>query len=108
MEDAEVAPEAGGFGVWSLHGPRCDEVARAAQAAGAAAGELDRTGLGGAVLLAPREHAERVRSAVASASESAGGNGGGAGSWEGLRIERAVGGVGVDLDDKTYPAEAGA
>jgi folate-binding protein YgfZ len=107
MEDAEVAPEAGGFGVWSLHGPRFAEVARAAQAAGAVAGELDRTGLGGAVLLAPREHAERVRAVIAGASEHAGGTVGDAGGWEVLRIERAVAEFGVDFDDKTYPQEAG-
>jgi folate-binding protein YgfZ len=97
MEDAEVAPEAGRFA----------EVARAAQAAGAIAGELDRTGLGGAVLLAPREHTDRVRCAIASASERAGGAVGDAGGWEVLRIERAVAEFGVDFDDKTYPQEAG-
>ncbi|HEV3193365.1 MAG TPA: glycine cleavage T C-terminal barrel domain-containing protein [Polyangiaceae bacterium] len=107
MEDAEIAAEAGRFDVWSLHGPRSGDVARAARAAGAVEGELDRTGLGGGVLLAPREHAEKVHSAFASALEHAGGSVGDKDGWEVLRVERAVAEFGVDFDDKTYPQEAG-
>ena len=107
MEDAQVAPEEDAFDVWALHGPRSGEVVRAARVAGAVVGELDRTGLGGGVVLAPHEHAERVRSAIATDLAKCGGSVGDDVGWEALRIERAVAEFGVDFDDKTYPQEAG-
>jgi len=107
MEDAQVEPEANAFDVWALHGPRSGEVARSGRAAGALGGEFDRTGLGGAILFAPREHAERVRSAIAADLAQAGGELGDEAGWEALRIERAVPEFGIDFDDKTYPQEAG-
>src|SRR5580692_11229942 len=50
MEDAEMAPDAP-LEVWSLHGPRSGDVLAAARAAGASGAALDRTELGGAVVL---------------------------------------------------------
>jgi folate-binding protein YgfZ len=100
MEDAEMS--AGAFDAWSLHGPRSIEALEAARASGAVGGTLDRTGLGGAFLLAPAERAEDVRAALATAATL-----GDAAGWDALRLERAVPRFGVDFDDKTYPQEAG-
>jgi folate-binding protein YgfZ len=101
MEDVEIAPEDDGFEVWSVHGPRAGDALVAAQGAGGVGGALDRTGLGGTVVFAPREKAAAVRDAlatVAALGDDAG--------WEALRLERAVPRFGVDFDDKTYPQEA--
>ena len=100
MEDAEVS--AGAFDAWSLHGAGSPEALVTARSAGAVGGSLDRTGLGGAFLLAPAERADDVRAAlaeVATLGDEAG--------WDALRLERAVPRFGVDFDDKTYPQEAG-
>lgn len=101
MEDAVMAPATDGFESWAVHGPRSGEALAAAQAAGGVGGPLDRTGLGGAVVLAPRDRGSAVRDAlatVATLGDDAG--------WEALRLERAVPRFGVDFDDKTYPQEA--
>ncbi|HEY8041955.1 MAG TPA: glycine cleavage T C-terminal barrel domain-containing protein [Polyangiaceae bacterium] len=101
MEDVEMAPATDAFEAWSLHGPRSGEALRAALAVGAVGGALDRTGLGGAFLLAPADTRGAVRSALAA--EAAVGDEAG---WEALRLARAVPRFGVDFDDKTYPQEA--
>jgi folate-binding protein YgfZ len=107
MEDAEIAPGAGAFDVWALHGPRADEVLDAARAAGALAGRVDRTGFGGAILLAPtRAPSHVVREALERAIDKAGGAVGDDVGWEALRLERAVPRFGVDFDERTYPQEA--
>ena len=101
MEDAEMAPGTTAFEAWEVHGPRAGEALAAARAAGGAGGTADRTGLGGAVVLAPVDKAEDVARAlatVATLGDDAG--------WEALRIERAVPRFGVDFDDATYPQEA--
>jgi folate-binding protein YgfZ len=105
MEDADMAPDAP-VEVWSLHGPRAGEVLATACAAGAAGGMLDRTELGGAVLLFASDRADALRAVMTAAVASAGGVTGDAGGWESLRIERNVPRFGVDFDDKTYPQEA--
>jgi folate-binding protein YgfZ len=101
MEDVELAPDTDAFEVWEVHGPRSGEALDTARAAGAIGGRLDRTGLGGAVVLAPRGRAEAVRAALASASTL-----GDDAGWEALRLERAVPRFGVDFDGTTYPQEA--
>jgi folate-binding protein YgfZ len=106
MEDAEMAPSTNGFETWMLDGARAREVLAAARAAGALGGEFDRTGLGGAVVLAPAEHAADVRAALVEAVRAASGVVGDAVGWEALRLERGVPAFGVDFDDKTYPQEA--
>ncbi|HEY3822668.1 MAG TPA: glycine cleavage T C-terminal barrel domain-containing protein [Polyangiaceae bacterium] len=101
MEDAEMAPGSDAFVAWALHGPRSGEALEAARAAGAVGGLLDRTGLGGAFLLAPKERAAEVAAAltaVATVGDAAG--------WDALRLERAVPRFGVDFDAQTYPQEA--
>ena len=101
MEDAEIGPSVDDFEVWALHGPRSAEALQAARLAGGLGGDIDRTGLGGAVVFAPEEDARQVAAAVAGVAtvgDSAG--------WDALRLERAVPRFGVDFDDKTYPQEA--
>jgi folate-binding protein YgfZ len=105
MEDAEVTP-GDGFESWLLHGPRSLDVLRAARDAGGVGGLLDRTGLGGAIVVAPSPKASSVREAVVRAVAAASGAIGDDGSWETLRLERAVPRFSADFDDKTYPQEA--
>jgi folate-binding protein YgfZ len=100
MEDAEVAP-ATGYEVWSVHGPRAGEALEAARAARGVGGTLDRTGLGGAMVLAAPDVTREVGAAIAGVA-TVGDDAG----WEALRLERGVPLFGVDFDDKTYPQEA--
>jgi tRNA-modifying protein YgfZ len=106
MEDAEIAPGTDAFEPWVLHGPRSEAVLAAARAAGAPGGVFDRTGLGGAIVLAPTAHAAEVRAAVDAAVRTEGGVVGDERGWEALRLERGVPRFGVDFDEKTYPQEA--
>jgi tRNA-modifying protein YgfZ len=105
MEDAELAVGEG-FASWHAHGPRSPDVLRAALEAGGAGGALDRTGLGGAAIVAPAEKAAAVRDAVTRAVLAAGGAIGDAAAWDALRLERAVPRFGADFDETTYPQEA--
>lgn len=100
MEDAEVAL-ATGWEVWSVHGPRAEKALEAARAVGGVGGALDRTGLGGAVVLAPPQVTREVAAALAGVATVGDDPG-----WEALRLERGVPRYGVDFDDKTYPQEA--
>jgi folate-binding protein YgfZ len=106
MEDAEMAPGVDAYEAWALHGPRSAEVLEAARAAGAAGGGLDRTGLGGALLLAPAGRSAEVRAAIERSVAAASGAVGDGAGWEALRLERGVPRFGVDFDDRTYPQEA--
>jgi folate-binding protein YgfZ len=101
MEEAEMAPRTDAFEPWMLHGPRAAHAAAAAREAGGVAGTLDRTGLGGAFVLAPGEKASEVRAAIARSATI-----GDEAGWEALRLERAVPRFGADFDDRTYPQEA--
>jgi folate-binding protein YgfZ len=106
MEDAEMAPATNGFETWMLDGARAQDVLGAARDAGALGGTFDRTGLGGAIVLAPAAHAASVRAAIEAAVRTAAGVVGDAAGWEALRLERGVPAFGVDFDEKTYPQEA--
>jgi folate-binding protein YgfZ len=101
MEDAEMAPGSDAFVAWGIHGPRAGEALEAARRAGAAGGLLDRTGLGGAFVLAPKERAADVAAALAGVATV-----GNPAGWDALRLERAVPRFGVDFDAQTYPQEA--
>jgi folate-binding protein YgfZ len=105
MEDAEMAPDAA-FDLWSLHGPRSADVLRAARQAGAVGAALDRTDLGGAIVLWPHEEPSPGTAALEAAVAGAGGLIGDSGGWEALRLERGLPRFGVDFDDKMYPQEA--
>ncbi len=106
MEDATVDPRTDAFAAWTLHGPRSGEVLAAVRAAGGTGAIVDRTGLGGAVVLVPDARATEVREALEQAVASLGGVTGDEAGWEALRLERGVARFGVDFDDKTYPQEA--
>ncbi len=106
MEDAEVAANVDGFETWTVHGPQSEGVLAAARRQGGVGGLVDRTGLGGAIVLAPVERAAAVRSAIESSSAERGGAVGDDGAWEALRLECAVARFGLDFDDKAYPQEA--
>jgi folate-binding protein YgfZ len=105
MEDAELLVGEG-FETWLLHGPRSAEILRVARDAGALGGAFDRTGLGGAIVIAPKGRAAQVREAIVRAVAAERGAIGDAADWEALRLERGVARFGVDFGEKTYPQEA--
>jgi folate-binding protein YgfZ len=107
MEDVEVAPEDGEYAVAFAHGPRAAEVLDAARSAGALGASLDRSGLGGAVLFAPKQLAPAIDAAIDAALGAIGGARGDASGWEALRVSRAIPRFGVDFDGATYPQEVG-
>jgi folate-binding protein YgfZ len=104
MEDAEIAVAEQPF-VWMLAlGPRAEEAAKGATAAGARAGLIARGGLPAAVVAAPEPAERAVLDAVASAagpSRVASPDG-----WERVRVENGIPEAGVDFDDSSYPQEA--
>jgi folate-binding protein YgfZ len=106
MEDAEVTRAFDRFGVFFAHGTGAGALLDAARSAGAVGGELDRTGLGGAVILAEGDAREPVRMAIASAVGRLKGAWGDDAGWEALRLERGVPRFGIDFDGTTYPQEA--
>ena len=106
MEEVETAPAHSDFEPWLLHGPRSGDVLAEILATGGAGGILDRTGLGGAIVLAPVARLADARAAIEGAVARADGVVGDAAGWEALRLERGVPRFGVDFDDKTYPQEA--
>jgi folate-binding protein YgfZ len=91
MEDAEMARD-DSRRIWFAHGPRAASLGVV----------CDRTGLGGAIIIAPPED----KDGLAAQAASLGGVVGDASGWEALRVERGVPAFGVDFDDKTYPQEA--
>ena len=111
MEDAEVAAGSDGFDTYAVHGPRATDVLSLSRAAGGVGGELDRTGLGGAIVLAPKERDvgghSTVRAAIERALKEMAGAIGDERAWETLRVEQAIPRFGVDFDGATYPQEAG-
>jgi folate-binding protein YgfZ len=106
MEDASVDARADAFAPWAVHGPRSAEVLEAARAVGGVGGLVDRTGLGGAMVLVPGARAPEVLGAIERAVAAAGGAVGDDAGWEALRLERGVPRFGLDFDEKTYPQEA--
>jgi hypothetical protein len=106
MEDAEIRAREEGFTAWALHGPRSVHVAEMVRGADVVGGALDRTGLGGALLVVPEPGGERFRVELQQRVLESGGVVGDATDWELLRIERGVARFGVDFDETTYPQEA--
>jgi len=80
MEDAEVAADANAFESWAVHGPGSSVVLDAARAVGAPGGMVDRTGLGGAIVVAPAARSKEIRSAVEEAVRTSTGARGSRGS----------------------------
>jgi folate-binding protein YgfZ len=106
MEDAEIGSATDAFDAWALHGPAAADLLADARSAGAAGGAIDRTGLGGAFLLAPARKAAQTTAVIERSVAMRGGAIGDEAGWEALRLERGVPRFGVDFDDKTYPQEA--
>ncbi len=109
MEDAELTPAFDAFSALALHGPKASAVLEAMRSAGASGGQVDVTGLGGAVAVWSRERGsdDAIRAALREAVAREGGVQGDEAGWDALRIERLVPRFGVDFDATTYPQEAG-
>lgn len=106
MEDAHVAARTDAFSVVSLHGPRSGDVLAAACDAGAIGSIVDRTGLGGAIVVIPEERDAQACGAIDAAARALGGVTGTSDGWQALRLERGIPEFGVDFGDATYPQEA--
>ncbi|WP_394827478.1 YgfZ/GcvT domain-containing protein [Pendulispora albinea] len=106
MEDVELAHLP--FAIWQAHGPRARDLVAPARAASPAiaAAEIDFTGLGGAIVLAPESEEAAAWHALEPTLKSAGGLVGDDAGWEALRLEHAVPRFGKDFDATTYPQEA--
>lgn len=103
MEDVELTDVSSSLAALSLHGPRSLELARAAAAAfGGVAAPHDRTGLGGAVLVVPRQALREVLVQL----ERDGARPAGPGDWPAVRIPHGVGIFGVDYGPSDNPHEA--
>jgi hypothetical protein len=105
MEDAVVVDASADHAWLVAHGPAAADVVAAAREAGAVAALVDRTGRGGAVVVAKASAREAVRAAVL---ERLGARGALAtpDAWDALRVEEGVGRFGVDFDEENYPQEA--
>jgi folate-binding protein YgfZ len=106
MEDAEVARLDADVDVHFAHGPRAEGVLQAARTALGAGGMLDRTGLGGAIMIAHGDARAAVRAGIEAAVTKSGGVIGNESGWDALRLERGVPRFGADFDGTTYPQEA--
>lgn len=105
MEDVELSDRSQELGWVALHGPRAVAVAGAvAPRHGGHMGAIDWTGLGGALVVAPRPVlAALTADLLASGSDVALAS---AADWETLRIEHGVPEFGRDFDDGDKPHEA--
>jgi tRNA-modifying protein YgfZ len=103
MEDAELVRPSAELSCLYLHGPRSVEIAaRAPRLQGALVGALDRTGLGGAVLLVPKGDVD----ALSEELLQRGALRAGAAAWQTLRVERCIGVFGTDYGPTDNPHEA--
>ncbi len=100
MEDAEMEDRSAELAWATLHGPRANEVA--ARASGTAWGGIDFTGLGGAVLVVPREESTAIIGSLASEDVVVGSPE----DWLSLRVERGFPEFGVDYGHEDNPHEA--
>src|SRR5271166_3498568 len=60
MEDVQVASGTDSFETWEVHGPEAAKVLATLGATGGVGAEVDRTGLGGAIVFVPRGRSEEV------------------------------------------------
>jgi folate-binding protein YgfZ len=103
MEDAELRSATSELACLAVHGPKALGLASAvATLEGVTSAALDRTGLGGAVLLVPRARLDEVTASLVA--------GGGVlatrEAWQLLRVERRVGVFGIDYGPSDNPHEA--
>lgn len=105
MEDAEIA--LGDEVFFAAHGPKAAELAARPEIhALAAVYDLDVTGRGGVVFVAPPGSSDALAAELARGAESLGGVFGDGAGWEAVRLERSVPAFGADFDGSTYPQEA--
>jgi len=103
MEDVELTDVSNELAVLSLHGPRALELARAETVrSGGTAAALDRTGLGGAVLVVSR----KALDPAAGRLESDGARLSRGDDWPSVRVPHGVGIFGVDYGPHDNPHEA--
>ena len=103
MEDAEIRSATSELACLVVHGPKAAELASAvATLEGVTTAALDRTGLGGAVLLVPRPRLDEVAARLVAA----GGVLATPEAWQRLRVERRVGTFGIDYGSSDNPHEA--
>jgi folate-binding protein YgfZ len=103
MEDAELRSGTNELVSLAIHGPKALELAGAvATLEGVTSAALDRTGLGGALLLVPRSRLDEVTASLVTR----GGVLATAEAWQRLRVERRVGVFGIDYGPTDNPHEA--
>lgn len=106
MEDVELEDASAELAWILLHGPMSPDVALPLRSASVHAASVDRTGLGGAAVVAPRADADALARRLVEAAGERGALSTDEG-WEQLRVEVGVPRFGVDFDDQNYPQEAG-
>ncbi|WP_433928377.1 folate-binding protein YgfZ [Sorangium cellulosum] len=106
MEDAELQDASDEHAWVFAHGPRAADLAAAGRAAGAEAAIVDWTGLGGALLVAPRPAEGAVVAALLASADAGPVQPTTAAAWEVLRVENNVPRFGVDFDEQNFPQEA--
>jgi folate-binding protein YgfZ len=102
MEDAELGNATDELACLCLHGPRALEYARSVIRQGVTVSSLDRTGLGGAVVLCPRAESSQVLTGLVALGARLADKD----DWERLRVERRIGAFGVDYGASDNPHEA--
>jgi folate-binding protein YgfZ len=103
MEDVELSDVSPELAALSLHGPRATVLARdAAEGSGGVSASLDRTGLGGAVLVVP----QRAVPDVTARLEASGAHLAGDDDWPRVRVPHGVGVFGKDYGPSDNPHEA--
>jgi len=103
MEDAELRSGTSELATLAVHGPQATELASAVTTLeGVTSAALDRTGLGGALLLLPRSKLDEVTASLVAR----GGVLATAEAWQRLRVERRVGAFGIDYGSGDNPHEA--
>jgi folate-binding protein YgfZ len=105
MEDAEITDASAEHGWLFVHGPLAADLVDVARAEGALAARVDRTGLGGAAVVAPAGELAAVEAALLARA----GDRGALATPEGyaqLTLELGLGQMGVDYDEQSYPQEA--
>lgn len=103
MEDAELGRPSTELACLALHGPRAVELGRSlGDRAGSVQAALDRTGLGGVVVLVPASELDAVVGSLVQAGAVLAEDG----DWLRLRVERQVGVFGIDYGPQDNPHEA--
>lgn len=103
MEQAEITDASAELGAILLHGPGSAAVAKSLQAEGISAGELDSTGLGGAIIVCAQTNRAALLQRLAALPDACVGD---AAALAALALELGIGRFGVDYGEGNYPQEA--